>query len=222
MNALPPSLRRAMSPIRIRRGHLLATAAGLVGLILFCGCGTTNVGSGYALTPNSDSGLAIASLTLSGLSADYTLTLYLRGVDSDFDQSLPVLDASTPQDWVCPYFRVPTPGDPCGRLAVIELSPGEYEFYSWRAASTSRSGATTTTIRPPDFSRRFTVLAGKAVYLGNIHLSPRGPGPIKKSPAIDNEDLIWILDTRERDLALLFDKFPNLSTDDLVMSILRN
>jgi hypothetical protein len=222
MTELLSSPRRAVYPTRIRRGHVLATAAGLVGIILFCGCGTTNVGSGYSLTPDSDSGLAVASLTLSGVSADYTLTTFLRGVDSDFDQSVPVLDASTSQDWDCPFFRVPTPGYPCGRLAVIELSPGEYEFYSWRAKATSRSAGTTTVIQPPDFSRKFTVLAGKAVYLGNIHMSPKGPGPNKKSPAQDNDDLIWILDTRERDLALLFDKYPKLSPDDVVVSILPN
>jgi len=100
--------------------------------------------------------------------------------------------------------------EPCGRLAVIELRAGEYEFYSWHGESGGAPGGFTMSARArQDFSKRFTVRAGRAVYLGNIHFAVRG-GSFRMSVA-DRQD--W-------DLPLLRSKHPNIANDKVVVAIL--
>jgi len=169
--------------------------------IAFMGCGARNVGKAYSLDETKGKGVAVVSLTRSGYRAS-SLFVHLRGVDNDYRKQVPVTDLFASSDFgMGPLFGDIPADKPCGRLAVIELPQGEYEFYSFGG---SNIWATT------EFSMRFKVIAGQAVYLGNMHLSlqPRRYN-IKTSDMCD------------RDLPLLYQKCPNIAPDAVVVNILR-
>lgn len=108
-----------------------------------------------------------------------------------------------------PILGTPSDDAPCGRLAVIELQPGEYEFYSWRGGTSSGPGGFTVTVRSTEpFSKRFRVIPGKAVYLGNVHFSVSRSGPFQRAPY-----QMRVSDLRQRDLALLHQKNPRITPD---------
>lgn len=194
-----------------RRGR----AAGVVGTALLLaallgGCRAVNVASGYTLDPGKDTGVAVVSLTRAGLPSRFNMLLKLRGVDGDYRNSVPVSDAFASADWRCPFFGTATEEEPCGRLAVIELRQGLYEFYSWEGDT--GTGGSVRSIG--EFSKRFRVEAGKAVYLGNVHFSVETPRWFQGTYRMR------VIDMRERDLALLRQKVPTITPDRVVVSIL--
>jgi hypothetical protein len=184
----------------------------LVSILSAC---ATNVGGGYSLDPGRSTGLAVVSLTASGLPTRFNLFVNLRGMDTAYKRSIPVTDFFTTVDWRCPRVGTATEAEPCGRLAVIELRQGEYEFYAWEGG-TGAPGVRGTVRSKEEFSKRFRVLAGQAVYIGNIHfaitppqfLTDQGTGTMK------------ISDLRVRDLPLLHEKHPRVTPDRVVVSIL--
>jgi hypothetical protein len=184
-------------------------AAGALLLWLGAGCRTTNVSGAHALDPASGNGVVVVSLTMSGVPGAFNMFVDFRGVTVDHKSSVPVSDLFASADWRCPLGPV-TEANPCGRLAVIELREGEYEFYSWHGQSGGAPGGLTMSARASrDFAKRFKVLAGRAVYLGNIHFAV-GRGVFTMT----------VLDLRDRDLALLHGKHPNIGPDAIVVTIL--
>jgi hypothetical protein len=120
-------------------------------------------------------------------------------------------------DWRCPFLGTPTEDSPCGRLAVIELQQGEYEFYSWQGGTSGGPGGFTVTVRSTEpFSKRFRVVPGKAVYLGNIHFSVTRGGPFQGGGTYR----MRVSDLQKRDLPLLHQKNPRITSDSVVVSIL--
>lgn len=181
------------------------------------GCRAINVSSDYSLDAGKTTGLAVVSLTMAGLPSSFNVFVDFRGLDVDHESSVPVTDLFASSDWDCPLLRVATDEAPCGRLAVIELEQGEYEFYSWQGGTSSGPGGFTSTVESvEDFSKRFKVLAGKAVYLGNIHFSieqpPFGIGMGRYR--------MTVADQQARDLPLLHSKYPLLTPAQVVVDIL--
>jgi len=188
-------------------------------LLLMVGCRAINLDADYVPDSSKATGVVVASLTRSG-TPGFNMFVALRGVDNDYKNSVPVSDAFAPSDWECPFtltflgrFHTGTiPEDPpCGRLAVLELPRGEYEFYSWHGASGNRTVRAST-----GFSKRFKIISGKAVYLGNIHITivqgewGSGGGTFEMK----------VRDKRERDLPLLATKNPGITSERIVISIL--
>ncbi len=104
-----------------------------------------------------------------------------------------------------PMFRKIPADKPYGRVVIIELPEGEYEFYSWWGSNGKGI------MRPKEeFSLRFKVIAGKAVYLGNLHFWFQG-----------HQWKMKVTDMRERDLPLLYQKNPSITPDLVVHDILQ-
>jgi len=144
----------------------------LLAMSVLFGCSAVNIATDYSLDERKGSGVAVVSLTRSGLPSSFNMWVNIRGIDNNYKNSVPVADIFASSDWRCPFLGTATEDTPCGRLAIIELQQGEYEFYSWEGATGGGPGAITFRVgSTTDFSKRFRVAAGKAVYLGNVNFS---------------------------------------------------
>ena len=174
--------------------------------VLLAGCASTNVGKEVFLDETKGTGVMVASLTKT---TKFKMFAKLRGVDTTYKEAVHVTSEFVTSDWGCPFFGIIPEDKPCGRLVIMELPQGEYEFYSWEG---SLSGGLGTFIVKPrqQFSKRFRVTAGKAVYVGNIHFS-----------GIGEDTSMKVVDMRERDLALLYRKSPKIKPENVLIDILK-
>jgi hypothetical protein len=202
---------------RTSRAAVSILSLSLLGLF---GCRAVNIASGFSLDERKGTGVAVVSLTVSGLPSSMNLFFNLRGVDNIYDNSVPAFDFFASSDWRCPLFGSATEDAPCGRLAIIELQQGEYEFYSWGAHSGGPVGFSASASPTDRFSKRFKVLAGKAVYLGNIHLAVSFDSPKFALLSVRYPYRIKVSDMRQRDLPLLYQKNPNITSESVVVNIL--
>lgn len=99
-------------------------------------------------------------------------------------------------------------GRAVGRLAVLRLPPGDYEFHAW-ALKEKTPGGETEYGPARDFSYRFHVESGKVAYLGrlNLQLSERAT------------QKLTVEDWQKDDLVLLEKKHPELARLALVPSV---
>jgi hypothetical protein len=91
-------------------------------------------------------------------------------------------------------------GKAVGRLVTLRLPAGEYEFYTWKVFEENKYGKME---YGPErtFSHRFTVQPGKAVYFGRLHLQ-------------FNRESAHILSVEGRDgedMALFRNKYPQIA-----------
>lgn len=176
-------------------------------LLSSCVTATLNIEKDYSMSPGIGKGVVIASLTRHGYQdLSFFVQIKLRGIGSKYEGKVNVTgDYVSEDDWACPNFSNIPANKPCGRLMVIELPQGDYEYYSWIG------GSNNSTIKPKkDFSKKFTVVSGKAVYIGNIHI---GIGGRRFSMAVQ--------DKQDRDLELFLIKYQNIKKEDIVVSILK-
>lgn len=174
--------------------------------LLLGGCASApNIGKDYSLDEAKGKGILLVSMTRSG-DRGFNMFVDLRGVDNKYDQAVPVTDLFASLDWSCPITET---SEPCGRLAVIELPQGEYEFYSWHGGSSN--GKISTSVKAMnEFSKRFKVTSGKVVYVGNVHLAIGG-----------GRFAMRISDKRDRDLPLFSSKYPKIATDKIQVDIIK-
>lgn len=176
----------------------LATAA--------AGCAHTGTPNIDAASPNpGDKGLLVASLTASGYNPG-TLSFQVVpvGEPGRTVAMIPVNDQAFGIDW--PHGDPAVPNGGSGRLAVIELPPGEYELrrgiievsMQERYSSVRRYGY------------RFTIASGKATYFGNVHVE------LERSPAGQLLAHTNVLDRRRRDVPLLLKKYASLKPEQIV------
>jgi hypothetical protein len=188
----------------------------MLGVSFLYSCATLNINNDYWLSEQNGEGLVVVSLSYEGLAREDSPSWSYHCLGSDENLRIYARAARVPLDWESPP----------GRLAVFALPAGSYEFYRCEFAGlssrtnrlvwrTGKSGAVTpnnpdyagfdtpsyTAIKAEPFIVRFEVSAGKAVYLGNLHL-------------LWNEDerkgRVTVRDTSERDLSLLQQKFPQI------------
>jgi hypothetical protein len=143
-------------------------------ILLLNGCAARNIAREYSFDEAKGTGIMLASVTQAGLPSTFNMFADLRGVDNDYKSAVAVTDLFASSDWRCPPFGTSTEDKPCGRLAVVELPQGEYEFYSWHGAATTGPTSSRSVRSQQEFSKRFKVTAGKVVYIGNIHFSVSG------------------------------------------------
>ena len=134
--------------------------------LLVSGCGASHVARDYAPTPGDPDGVVVVSLTRSGIGSQFNLAVGLRALDRRYQRNVTVTDLLTPNDWSCPALGTIPEDPPCGRLAVLRLVPGAYEFFEWSGST----GSATISSRQ-HFSKTFTVVAATVTYLGNLHLA---------------------------------------------------
>lgn len=191
--------------------------------LLLNGCAARNIAREYSLDESKGTGIMLVSLTQAGLPSSLNMFADLRGVDNDYKSAVAVTDIFFSADWRCPPFGISTEDKPCGRLAVVELPQGEYEFYSWHGGSGGGPGTVSTSVQArQEFSKRFKITAGKVVYIGNIHFSiilyTKGLlGIPVRSPSYDMK----INDMRERDLPLFYSKYPKITSDKILIDIIQ-
>jgi hypothetical protein len=183
----------------------IQVVAALALLATLLGC-AREVGPDFRLDRNSKSGVAAISLMASGDIRGEVLFYWRPANDGNTlrARSLQWAPRSNPLDW--PYnAKRPIPGaSPAGRLAILELAPGQYEFYQWQQAY---GGMIYKFGRP--FAARFEVVAGQVTYVGSLHVTVRG-----------NQFSIAAEDRRQRDLALLAQKLPNVPPESVVVRLI--
>ena len=169
--------------------------------ILLAGCQTVGV-------PNADtnidlsqraSGLAVISITVSGFQ---TGTFWYQIANLGNVQAPPVSLASNADSFGLDW----NPGQAAGRtfkgrLAVVELPPGNFEIRRWVMLN---GNAGTYTSRQP-MQYRFTVGRGEVVYVGNVHTDIQQSASTTTLPYSTK-----ISDEQARDLPLLFQKYPGI------------
>ena len=210
----------------------LIAASLILGL---AGCAATpDLPAGYTPNEARQEGVAIVSLTLGGkpLNRMESFIYRLRAVpprdtahaavthyydsprqharsiwasdqDRPFTRAIVVkgLDNSEPLD-------IRASGEPAGRVAILRLTPGEYEIHTWRLREPV-TGGTAEYAPPRDFSYRFNIKAGEAVYLGRLDLRFDG----------HNIQRLALEDRRAEDIALVGRKHPALSADKIVSAV---
>jgi hypothetical protein len=164
--------------------------------------GTGNVDPAYRLGAN---GVLVASVTASGYNPGTLLYQVVRtNAPTHTVVTIPVNDEAQGLDWQL--------GDPLvrysgyGRLAVVELPPGEYEFRrAFIHVSAEESYASNRAV-----GYRFTILPGRATYLGNVHVDIERVSASRMLPAYT------LTDQRSRDLPVLYRKYAAFKPDSVI------
>lgn len=194
--------------------------------IALIGCSIQNIPNDYVLEDKSPNGVAVFSLTYSGdcvvragiqLGGEDARLIRLRMSEQDLlDWGKWCEDSG----WTFPKGSYQTE---IGRLVAVELPAGRHEFRQ-TVVNNALSG---------HYSMPFSVFAGKVTYLGNIDIQAewrkRTGGDIAAGIIVGAvfgfygaggsrvEIKSTVRDMRERDLALLIKKFPNLQKEQLVV-----
>lgn len=126
----------------------------LLPLFFLSACAVADVRPGYQLRGGEQRGILAVGLTASDDMWDFSW--YLRRPGSGLK---PIkATAINFYTWQNPL----TWANPRGRLAVLELPAGEYEFFDWGAADN---------VEPTSyFSIPFTLQPGRVTYLGRLHI----------------------------------------------------
>jgi hypothetical protein len=207
----------------------------LIGSMLLAGlagCGTVRyLPSGYAHDTQDNQGLAIVSLTLSGRplgevsSFEYRVRSAPAGVGGEVRTKPRFTSARQHARSVAENARRAAPrmtvvvkgttlaeapdviesGEAVGRAAVLRLPAGSYEFYTWKIVRPGAYGAEELSPQHA-MAYRFEVTAGRASYVGrlNLHITDRGSYQLTAD------------DQADRDVALVAQKLPFLSTANIV------
>ena len=172
---------------------------------LLVGCAGTrapNVDPAYRLTSN---GVLVASVTVSGYNpGTISYQVVSRSDPTRIVVTIPVNDQAQGLDWQLGDPQVLRGG--YGRLAVVELAPGQYEFRRGLLEVSARETYTSSNT----FGYRFTITAGKATYLGNVHLD------VELSDARRMLLSPMLLDRRSRDLPILYRKYASVQPNEVI------
>ncbi|MDH5393504.1 MAG: hypothetical protein OEY11_09990 [Gammaproteobacteria bacterium] len=93
---------------------------------------------------------------------------------------------------------------PRGKLVELKLPEGVYSLKQWQANQQKKTGSYS--LRPAA-NKKFKVLGGRALYLGNIHLH-----------SLEHTQSVFIRDRRDRDVALFYNKHAGLDKSELLIS----
>jgi hypothetical protein len=130
--------------------------------MLMLGCSAVdNVPSDYQLSRDSDNGVLLASVTYSGSFAEHSMLFRKIGSTEWKKLKIGAQHAVMPPamfDW-----DIERPGLR-GKVFAVELPAGAYEFGSWYVGS---GVASTGPVN--EFSVKFDIVPGHALYAGNFH-----------------------------------------------------
>ena len=168
------------------------------------GC-ITAVGPDFQLKDDASTGVIAVSVTASGTIPRGLAFQFRPAGDTSRSRGVLVFSTKDVVDWPIPDSGRTPVDQPPGRLAILEIAPGEYEFFRWSGFS----GAMRVESGTP-FSKRFEVRAGEVVYLGNLHLITR-----------DKKWVVSSSDRHDRDFPLLAKKLPNVPQERIVTRLLK-
>lgn len=191
-----------------------------------------------AIDGRNDEGLAIVSMTLSGTSLsqlngfeyrirrvatagrdEVTTTQHASSSAQRVRQAIEGRKSDASNWWSAAVTGPGVPdsadlmeaGNLVGRVLLLNLAAGDYEIYDWRILESGDGGETE---HGPalSFSYRFSVIPGRAVYLGRVHLA---------LSAAHDKQTIGVEDSRETDLAVLRQRFPALNSTPVAVDLLQ-
>ncbi|MDH5757583.1 MAG: hypothetical protein OEZ55_13050 [Nitrospinota bacterium] len=184
---------------RVHPGLFMATLS----LAFSFGCMAKNVSPRYTLKEGTK-GLVILALTQSGHPDGWRAYVRVRPVGANPGEAEDVwfVGGAVKKDY---YDQME------GRLLCWELEEGEYEIFHWVAERDQGKFSRPLETRDP-ISFRFKAVGGKAVYAGSLH--------VQVDPAQETFQLM-AADKRERDLALLSGRLPNVEKENIVFDIMK-
>jgi len=105
--------------------------------------------------------------------------------------------------------------DYCGRLVALKLPAGQYQIF-WLQSSQGR-----TLLGPRHFEPvTFTVKAGRATYIGNIHMTLEADAKTMLGVPLISGGWPVVRDARERDIPLLKQAVPALGDGNIDYTVL--
>jgi len=182
-------------------------------------CSSANIKGDYSLHENNETGLLVVSLVRSG-EGNFGMFADIQGINNKYTNSIPITDLFASSDWGCPMFGEIPKDKPCGRLAVIEMPKGKYEFYAWHG----NQGNNFTIRSIKKFSKKFTIASGKATYIGNIHfiISRKETGESILGLSVSKPTFeIQTSNMQDRDLSLFYKKHPKISGEKVQVNIIQ-
>lgn len=186
----------------------------IVLFLFFGGCGTLNVSRNYMLNEKSNAGILVVSMTQSEDQYHY-LWYHYRSLDNSITGRIPGTHTELSNDWRIDKDK--PKNNYIGRIGIIELPAGEYELYKW--TGWINHGLIRYIITPIKlFSYKFKVIPGKALYIGNIDMRLNKENHIL-SIVIKNTCL-RIIDSRNRDLELIFKRYNNIKSENVIIDII--
>lgn len=212
-----------------------APSLALFGLMFVGGCALNNASSGYRLDERSNEGLLVFSVSYQGLENGGNSSWRFRSLAAD--KTYDIITHSR-------FEFAPDWSDPPGRLVVLTLPSGDYEFYrvsphisgsgqgmSWTIGAGGVAQPVPGSIPDEEIVERnksclrelglkpltipFHVVAGRATYIGNLHLV--GPTWTYDKPRSFRLSC-WVerKDQSNRDLALFRSRYPNVAPENIL------
>lgn len=132
-------------------------------------------------SPSRDTGYVMFSLTETGLPSTvirFCPTLYLRGVSNAINEKVAIIvtDALLPGSASSPKVRstdtAVDPNVPKGKIVLVELPPGDYEFVGYLVTSVYLSGNVVRYVSASGFDYKFDVVPRTINYVGDLNFTP--------------------------------------------------
>src|SRR5690349_18327039 len=168
----------------MQRMHLPAVI--LLAALFLASCVVNDVKPDYTFKGDKPKGVVAVALTYHGGVMDFLLWRY-RPVGQQKPRNQPQnTPQATPEQnpaifsfgnsgsavhWPPPINQAVPATRIAGRIAVVEIEPGTYEFFRWEG----RSGNFLLNSGVKPLAIRFTVEAGKVTYLGDVHMFWENP-----------------------------------------------
>lgn len=174
----------------------------LVSVGLLNACSGLQTAQDYLL--NSSEGLTFFSMTESGnLSSSYQITLINELTKRPLVINLRNTDQLDIGQRSASMQKIRAYDNPRGKLVVLRLPEGVYRFDKWSSGN-NKLGKHSLDYSP---GKKFRVMNGRALYLGNIHLVG--------STTINS---LFIRDNRIRDFQLFSKRYPRVENSKILVS----
>ena len=175
----------------------------IISLILV-GCATSDVPKDFSLSPDSKSGVLIASLKYDGPVAGYKV--YYKGLNNDQTGYFEAGSSKDPLGLFGMRHDFPDFG---GKLQVTVLPPGDYEIDRWRV-----DGGMAHISHATPFIIKFKIEPGKATYIGSFMFTVTN-----KFVDIVTATKVDFSDEFDEDVKVLRRLYPSLATIDIYRGV---
>lgn len=200
--------RRYAEIIRIQWAALVACSL----MLAACSSGP-NVKPGYSLAKAAADGNGVLVLSLTTDNPDNAYVPELdfnyssKPHDSKDSSTLKGMAGCDPNDPKASDF-----GDSCGRLFVVELAAGDYYVLPWSVTLFPPLRVCAPLVWEPV---HFTIIAGKATYLGEFHLQLGERGQDRMGMMKFGAAWVTAGDAHARDFLILGQRYPGIGTDTI-------
>jgi len=170
--------------------------------VLLNACSGLQTAQDYLL--NNDEGLVFFSMTESGIFAPYQLTF----VNESTQHRIAINLRETDQlDIGLNNNKMPAVrsyANPRGKLIVLRLPEGVYQFDKWSSTGAKKLGKHSLGYSP---AKKFRVMNGGSLYLGNVHLV-----------SSESAQSLYVRDNRIRDFKLFAKRYPRVEKNKILIS----